>query len=295
VRGRAGVSWCEHVSKPAGATVLLRHAETPAFYHCRDFHSMANGAVQGSPETYSFATSSPTFDHLARRDQALAQKHLRAVKAGDLFSFYARQSECNCGRDGSDRRSETRSRRLKLQRVFRCCETASANWPSPSSRDNQADKAFAPWELVQQSRLSVSGVPDETMGTDLTLGADNRARAMRNSRTSCVLPTSPFDLTFRVFLPPDGGLLFWSRPLVSITALEGFANIKRIPSRRSREPTRMFQRFQRPLLATPPRPQNATPNARRCWWGGILLDPETLSTVQQHIVAHVYFDAHQKF
>ena|SRR5262245_14355285 len=123
---------------------------------------MAHWLFKEEPDTYSF-------DNLQRDGStfwsgvtnALAQKHLRAVKKGDLVFFYHTGDE---------------------KAVVGVMEVAADPTPDPADPDGKrvavtvkpvrklkspvtlaaikADKAFAAWELVKQARLSVMPVPD---------------------------------------------------------------------------------------------------------------------------------------
>ena len=96
-----------------------------------------------------------------RRDQRAAQKHLRAVKKGDSVFFYATG---------------------KIKAVIGVMDVVADPTPDPADASGKcvavtvkplrklaspvtlaaikADKAFAAWELVRQSRLSVMPVPE---------------------------------------------------------------------------------------------------------------------------------------
>ncbi|AWM37479.1 EVE domain protein [Gemmata obscuriglobus] len=123
---------------------------------------MARWLFKEEPETYSFADlqrdGQATWTGVSN---ALAQKHLRAVKKGDLVFFYATG---------------------KIKAVVGVVEVIGD--PSPDPTDDtgkcvavtvkplralakpvllatvKADPAFASWELVKQARLSVMPVPD---------------------------------------------------------------------------------------------------------------------------------------
>lgn len=124
---------------------------------------MANWLFKEEPDTYSFADlerdGAATWSGVAN---ALAQKHLRAVKTGDRVFFYATG---------------------KVRAVVGVMEVTGEPVPDPTDESGKcvavavkpvrrlaapvtlaaikADKAFAKWELVTQSRLSVMPVPDE--------------------------------------------------------------------------------------------------------------------------------------
>ena len=124
---------------------------------------MANWLFKEEPETYSFADlerdGSTTWSGVTN---ALAQKHLRAVKKGDRVFFYATGKE---------------------KAVVGVMEVLTAPAPDPADTTGKcvavtvkpvrrlatpitlaaikADKAFAKWELVKQARLSVMPVSDE--------------------------------------------------------------------------------------------------------------------------------------
>lgn len=123
---------------------------------------MARWLFKEEPETYSFADlvrdGSTTWTGVSN---ALAQKHLRAVKKGDLVFFYATG---------------------KVKAVVGIAEVTEDPTPDPTDTTGKcvavtvkpvrelakpvtlatikADQAFAAWELVKQGRLSVMPVPD---------------------------------------------------------------------------------------------------------------------------------------
>lgn len=135
---------------------------------------MAHWLFKEEPETYSFADiqrdGSTTWTGVTN---ALAQKHLRAVKKGDLVFFYATG---------------------KLKAVIGVMEVSADPTPDPADETGKrvavtvkplralaspvtlaaikADKAFAAWELVKQARLSVMPVPDELWARVEAMGAD---------------------------------------------------------------------------------------------------------------------------
>ena len=124
---------------------------------------MPNWLFKEEPETYSFADlerdGSTTWSGVTN---ALAQKHLRAVKKGDRVFFYATGKEkavvgvMEVSTDPSPDPGDATGKRVtvavKPVRRFATPVTLAAI---------KADKAFAKWELVKQARLSVMPVPDE--------------------------------------------------------------------------------------------------------------------------------------
>jgi predicted RNA-binding protein with PUA-like domain len=124
---------------------------------------MANWLFKEEPETYSFADlerdGSTTWSGVTN---ALAQKHLRAVKTGDRVFFYATGKEkaviglmevsTDPAPDPTDDSGKRVTVTVKPVRRFAAPVTLAAI---------KADKAFAKWELVKQARLSVMPVPDE--------------------------------------------------------------------------------------------------------------------------------------
>ncbi len=135
---------------------------------------MARWLFKEEPETYSFADlerdGSTTWTGVTN---ALAQKHLRTVKKGDLVFFYATG---------------------KLKSVVGVMEVAADPTPDPTDTTGKcvavtvkplrqlaapvslatikADKAFSSWELVKQARLSVMPVPDDLWARIEALGAE---------------------------------------------------------------------------------------------------------------------------
>ncbi|HEY1186142.1 MAG TPA: EVE domain-containing protein [Gemmata sp.] len=123
---------------------------------------MSRWLFKEEPETYSFADlerdGQTTWSGVSN---ALAQKHLRAVKKGDSVFFYATG---------------------KVKAIVGIAEVTSDPTPDPTDVSGKcvavsikplrplakpvtlatvkADKAFAEWELVKQARLSVMPVPD---------------------------------------------------------------------------------------------------------------------------------------
>lgn len=123
---------------------------------------MARWLFKEEPETYSFADlerdGQTTWTGVTN---ALAQKHLRAVKKGDLVFFYATG---------------------KVKAVVGVAEVTADPTPDPTDAAGKcvavtvkpvralarpvtlatvkADPTFAAWELVKQARLSVMPVPD---------------------------------------------------------------------------------------------------------------------------------------
>ncbi len=135
---------------------------------------MAHWLFKEEPESYSFADlgrdGSTTWTGVTN---TLAQKHLRAVKKGDLVFFYATG---------------------KLKAVVGVMEVSGDPIPDPADATGKcvavtvqavrklaspvtltaikADPAFVEWELVRQARLSVMPVPDELWGSCLISEAD---------------------------------------------------------------------------------------------------------------------------
>ena len=124
---------------------------------------MANWLFKEEPGTFSFADlqrdGSTTWTGVAN---ALAQKHLRAVKAGDRVFFYHTGDEkavvgvmevtADPTPDPADETGKRVAVTVKPVRALTVPVTLAAI---------KADKAFAAWELVRQSRLSVMPVPDD--------------------------------------------------------------------------------------------------------------------------------------
>ena len=124
---------------------------------------MANWLFKEEPGTYSFADlqrdGSTTWTGVAN---ALAQKHLRAVKKGDRVFFYHTGNEkavvgvmevsADPFPDESDETGKRVAVTVKPVRALNAPVTLAAI---------KADKAFAAWELVRQARLSVMPVPDD--------------------------------------------------------------------------------------------------------------------------------------
>src|SRR5688500_2029917 len=123
---------------------------------------MPNWLFKEEPETYSFADlerdGSTTWSGVAN---ALAQKHLRAVKKGDRVFFYATGKEksvvgvmevlADPAPDPTDETGKCVAVTVKLVRRLATPVTLAAI---------KADRAFASWELVKQARLSVMPVSD---------------------------------------------------------------------------------------------------------------------------------------
>ena len=124
---------------------------------------MANWLFKEEPETYSFADlerdGSTTWSGVTN---ALAQKHLRAVKKGDRVFFYATGKEKAVvglmevltapAPDPADDTGKCVAVTVKPVRRLATPVTLAAI---------KADKAFARWELVKQARLSVMPVSDD--------------------------------------------------------------------------------------------------------------------------------------
>ena len=124
---------------------------------------MANWLFKEEPGTYSFADlqrdGSTTWTGVTN---ALAQKHLRAVKTGDRVFFYHTGDEravvgvMEVTADPTpDPADETGTR------VAVTVEPVRALNAPVKLAAIKADKAFALWELVRQARLSVMPVPDD--------------------------------------------------------------------------------------------------------------------------------------
>jgi predicted RNA-binding protein with PUA-like domain len=123
---------------------------------------VARWLFKEEPDSYSF-------DDLARDGSttwtgvtnALAQKHLRAIKKGDLVFFYHTGNEkavvgvmevtADPTPDPADPDGKRVAVTVKPLRKLKTPVTLAAI---------KADKAFAAWELVRQARLSVMPVPD---------------------------------------------------------------------------------------------------------------------------------------
>ena len=123
---------------------------------------MARWLFKEEPETYSFADlqrdGHTTWSGVAN---ALAQKHLRAAKTGDLVFFYATgkvkavvgvaEVTTDPAPDPADETGKNVAVTIKPLRALAAPVTLAAI---------KADPAFASWELVKQARLSVMPVPD---------------------------------------------------------------------------------------------------------------------------------------
>ncbi len=124
---------------------------------------MALWLFKEEPETYGFADlerdGSTTWTGVTN---ALAQKHLRAVKMGDHAFFYATgklkavigvmEVSTDPTSDPTDGTGKCVAVTVKPLRKLASPVTLSAI---------KADQAFAAWELVKQARLSVMPVPDD--------------------------------------------------------------------------------------------------------------------------------------
>ena len=124
---------------------------------------MANWLFKEEPGTYSFANlqrdGTTTWTGVSN---ALAQKHLRAVKKGDRVFFYHTGDEkavvgvmevtAEPTPDPADETGKRVAVTVKPVRALKSPVTLAAI---------KADKAFAAWELVRQARLSVMPVPDD--------------------------------------------------------------------------------------------------------------------------------------
>jgi predicted RNA-binding protein with PUA-like domain len=123
---------------------------------------MAHWLFKEEPSTYNFddltRDGSTTWTGVTN---ALAQKHLRSVKKGDLVFFYHTGSEkavvgvmevaADPTPDPDDHTGKCVEVMVKPLRKLKAPVALAAI---------KADKAFAGWELVRQSRLSVMPVPD---------------------------------------------------------------------------------------------------------------------------------------
>ncbi len=123
---------------------------------------MATWLFKEEPETYSFADLQRDGTTLwSGVANALAQKHLRAVKKGDRVFFYATGKvkavigvmlvTADPVPDPADESGKCVAVTVKPVRALAVPVTLAAI---------KADKAFAQWELVKQARLSVMPVPD---------------------------------------------------------------------------------------------------------------------------------------
>jgi predicted RNA-binding protein with PUA-like domain len=124
---------------------------------------MAVWLFKEEPETYSFADlerdGSTTWSGVTN---ALAQKHLRAVRKGDRVLFYhtgkekavvgVMEATADASPDPTDDAGKRVVVSVKPVRKLKTPVTLVAI---------KADKAFAAWELVRVARLSVMPVPDE--------------------------------------------------------------------------------------------------------------------------------------
>ncbi|HEV3437562.1 MAG TPA: EVE domain-containing protein [Gemmata sp.] len=123
---------------------------------------MAHWLFKEEPGTYSFANlerdGATTWSGVTN---ALAQKHLRAIEKGDTVFFYHTGDEkavvgvmevtANPTLDPDDPAGKRVVVAVKPLRKLKQPVTLAAI---------KADKAFAEWELVRISRLSVMPVPD---------------------------------------------------------------------------------------------------------------------------------------
>lgn len=134
---------------------------------------MANWLFKEEPETYSFADLERDKTTIwSGVTNALAQKHLRAVKTGDRVFFYATGKEkavvgvmdvsADPAPDPADTTGKYVAVTVKPVRRLVAPVTLAAI---------KADKAFAQWELVKQARLSVMPVPDELWARIEQMGA----------------------------------------------------------------------------------------------------------------------------
>jgi predicted RNA-binding protein with PUA-like domain len=124
---------------------------------------MAFWLFKEEPGTYSFADlerdGSTTWSGVTN---ALAQKHLRAVKKGDRVFFYHTGAEkaivgvMEATADASPDPDDADGQRV----VVSVKPVRKLKNPVPLAAV-KADKAFADWELVRIARLSVMPVPAE--------------------------------------------------------------------------------------------------------------------------------------
>jgi predicted RNA-binding protein with PUA-like domain len=124
---------------------------------------MAFWLFKEEPETYGFADlqrdGSTTWSGVAN---ALAQKHLRAVKKGDRIFFYhtggekavvgVMEATADASPDPDDAAGKRVVVAVKPVRKLKTPVTLAAI---------KADKAFEQWELARVGRLSVMPVPAE--------------------------------------------------------------------------------------------------------------------------------------
>jgi len=123
---------------------------------------MASWLFKQEPDCYSFADlvrdGTTTWDGVAN---AVAQKHLRAVKAGDRVFFYHTGKEkavVGVMQATSDPRPATGDPTGKLVTVE--VRAVKALGHPVTLAAIKADLAFAEWELVRISRLSVMPVSE---------------------------------------------------------------------------------------------------------------------------------------
>lgn len=124
---------------------------------------MALWLFKQEPSCYSFADlqkdGSTTWDGVTN---ALAQKHLRAVKKGDRVLFYHTGDEkavvgvMQVTADPEPDPSDDTGKRVVL--TVKAVKKLKSPVPLAAIK---ADKAFADWELVRMSRLSVMPVSEE--------------------------------------------------------------------------------------------------------------------------------------
>ena len=123
---------------------------------------MAHWLFKEEPGTYSFANlerdGSTTWSGVTN---ALAQKHLRAIKKGDTVFFYHTGDEkavvgvMEVTADPTSDPEDSAGKRVVV--VVKPLRKLKKNVSLASIK---ADKVFAEWELVRISRLSVMPVPD---------------------------------------------------------------------------------------------------------------------------------------
>ena len=124
---------------------------------------MALWLFKEEPECYSFADLERDGSTIwSGVTNALAQKHLRAIKKGDRIFFYHTGKEkavvgimeatADASLDPDDESGKRVVVTLKPLRKLNTPVTLAAI---------KADKAFAAWELVRMSRLSVMPVPED--------------------------------------------------------------------------------------------------------------------------------------
>ena len=123
---------------------------------------MALWLFKEEPSSYSFADlqrdKTTTWEGVTN---ALAQKHLRAVKKGDRVFFYHTGDEkavVGIMEAAADPQPAANDETGKLVAVT--VKPVKALKKPVTLAAIKADKAFAEWELVRQGRLSVMRVPE---------------------------------------------------------------------------------------------------------------------------------------